>query len=81
MQMIPTRIVCQNNLASTQNENTHTETLLANQTYNIMTLTIKTHSHSQTNTQHCYNKNYKTHIGIYMTQLRLKAIKSQKTWT
>ena len=26
-------------------------------------------SHSQTNTLHYYNKNYKTHIGVYMTQL------------
>ena len=43
--------------AFTHNENTHTETLLANETYNIMTLTIKTLSPSQTNTQHCYNKN------------------------
>ena len=25
-------------------------------------------SRSQTNIQHCYNKNYKIHIGIYMTQ-------------
>ena len=25
-------------------------------------------SHLQTNTRHYYNKNYKTHIGIYMTQ-------------
>ena len=57
-----------NNLASTHNENMHTETLLANQTYSIMILTIKTHSHSQINTQHCYNKNYKIHIGINMTQ-------------
>ena len=68
MQMIPTQIVCQNNLASTHNENTHTETLLASQTYNIMISTIKTHLHSQINTQHCYNKNYKIDIGIYMTQ-------------
>ena len=41
---------------------------LENQTYNIMTLTIKTLSHSQTNIQHCYNKNYKIHIRIYITQ-------------
>ena len=63
-----TRITCQNNPASTHIENTHTETLLVNQTYNIMTLTIKTLSHSQTNIQHCCNRNYKIHIGIYMTQ-------------
>ena len=68
MQMILTRITCQNNPASTHIENTHTETLLANQTYNIMTLTIKTLSHLQTNIQHCYNKNYNTHIGIYTTR-------------
>ena len=48
MQMIPTCTACQNNLASTHNENTHTETLLVNQTYNIMTLTIKTHSDKYT---------------------------------
>ena len=68
MQMIPTHIACQNNPAPTHNENTHTETPLVNQAYDITTLTIKTHSHSQTNTQHCYNKNYKIDIGIYMTQ-------------
>ena len=65
---IQTPVTCQNNPAFTDNVNMHTETLLVNQTYNIMTLTIKTLSHSQTNTQHCYNKNYKIHIGIYMTQ-------------
>ena len=63
-----TCLACQNNPTSTHNENMHTETLLVNQTYSIMILTIKTHSHSQINTQHCYNKNYKIHIGIYMTQ-------------
>ena len=42
MQMILTRISCQNNPTSTHIKNMHTETLLANQTYNIMTLTIKT---------------------------------------
>ena len=49
-------------------ENTHTEILLVNPTYSIMTLTIKTLSYSQINTWHYYNKNYKIHIGIYMTQ-------------
>ena len=68
MQMILTRFTHQNNPASTHIENMHAETLLVNQTYNIMTLTIKTFSHLQTNIQHCYNKNYKIHIGIYMTQ-------------
>ena len=68
MQMIPTHIACQNYPASTPNENMDTETLLANQIYNIMISTIKTHLHSQINRQPCYNKNYKIHIGIYMTQ-------------
>ena len=58
----------QNNPAFTHNENTHTETLLVNQTYSIMISTIKIHLHSQINTQHCYNKSYKIHIEIYMTQ-------------
>ena len=46
-----------------------------------MILTIKMHSHSQINTRHYCNKNYKTHIGVYMTQLQLKVTKFQKTWT
>ena len=33
-----------------------------------MTLTIKILSHLGTNTRHYYNKNCKTHTGIYMTQ-------------
>ena len=53
---------------SIHSQRKHTEILLVNQTYNITTLTIKTLSHLQTNTQHYYNKNYKIHIGIYMTQ-------------
>ena len=61
--------------------NTNIETLLMNQIYNTMILTIKMHSHSQINTQHYCNKNYKTHIGVYMTQLQLKVTKFQKTWT
>ena len=47
----------------------HTETLLVMHTYSTMTLTIKIPLHSETNIQHYYNKNYKIHIGIYMTQL------------
>ena len=78
MQMIQTPITCQNTPAFTHNENTHTETLLVNQTYNIMTLTIKTLSHLQTNTQHCYNKNYKIHIGIYMTPIMNKSYQISK---
>ena len=33
------------------------------------------------NTPHYYNKNYKIHIGVYMTQLQLKVTKFQKIWT
>ena len=36
--------------------------------YSIMTSTIKTYSQLRTNIQHYYNKNHKTHTGIYMTQ-------------
>ena len=39
------------------------------------------HSHSQINTWHYYNKNYKIHIGVNTTQLQLKVTKFQKTWT
>ena len=78
MQMIQTFLVCQNNLEFTCNESTHTETLLVNQTYSIMISTIKIHLHSQINTQHCYNKNYKIHIGIYMTQLMTKSYQISK---
>ena len=49
-------------------KNTYTETLLAMHTYSTMTLKIKTHLYSETNILHYYNKNYKTHIRIYMTQ-------------
>ena len=49
-------------------ENMHTEILLVNHSYNITTLTIETLSLLQTNTWHYYNKNYKIHIGTYMTQ-------------
>ena len=48
--------------------NMHTKILLAIHTYNIMTLTIKILSYSQTNTWHYYNKDYKIHIGIYTTR-------------
>ena len=50
------------------NENIHIEILLAMHTYSIMNLTTKIYLQSRTNTQHYYSKNYKTHIGIYMTQ-------------
>ena len=58
-----------------------TETHLVNQIYSIMILTIKTHLHLQTNTLHYYNKNYKIHIGVYITQLQLKVTKFQNIWT
>ena len=54
--------------AFTHKENMHTETHLAINTYSTTTLTIKILSHSETNIRHYYNKNYKTHTGIYMTQ-------------
>ena len=76
--MIPAFLIHQNNPTFMHKVNTHTETLLVNQIYSIMTLTIKTHKHSQTNIPHYYNKNYKTHIGVYMTQSQLKVTKSQK---
>ena len=68
-------------LAFIHKANTNIETLLANQIYNTMILTIKMHSHSQINIQHYYNKNYKTHTDVYTTQSQLKVTKFQKTWT
>ena len=43
IQMIPAFLIHQNNLAFMHKVNTHTETLLVNQIYSIMILTIKTH--------------------------------------
>ena len=43
-----------------------------------MILTIKTDLHLQTNTPYYYNKNYKIHIGVYMTQLQLKSYQIKK---
>ena len=48
--------------------NMNTETPLVMHTYSTMILITKTYLHSETNILHYYNKNYKTHIGIYMTQ-------------
>ena len=62
-------------------ESMHAETLLVMHTYSTMTLTIKTLLHLETNIQHYYNKNYKIHIGIYMTQLQPKITKFPRTWT
>ena len=33
------------------------------------------HSFTEINTQHCYNKSYKTPVGVYMIQSQLKAIR------
>ena len=68
IEMIHIHVSHQNIPAFTHKGNTYTETLLAMHTYSTMTLTIKTHLHSETNIPHYYNKNYKIHIGIYMTQ-------------
>ena len=62
------QILHQNNQLYIHNENMHIEILLVMHTYSIMTSTTKTYSQSRTNTQHYYNKNYKTHTGMYMTQ-------------
>ena len=48
-QMIPTFLAKLNNLAFTLNENTCTETLLANQTYSTMISTMKIDLHLQIN--------------------------------
>ena len=42
---------------------------------------IQYHDFDNQDTQHYYNKNYKTHTGVNMTQLQLKVTKFQKTWT
>ena len=76
-----TQVSHQNIPPFTHKENTHTETLLAMHTYSIMILTIKIPSHSETNIQHHYNKNYKIHIGIYTIQLQPKVTKFPRTWT
>ena len=52
----------------THKENMYTETPLTTHTYSTMISIIKTRLHSETNILHYYNKNYKTHTGIYMTQ-------------
>ena len=38
------------------------------------------HSFTKINTQHCYNKSYKTPIGVYMIQSQLKAIRYLQSW-
>ena len=67
-QMTITQVARQHTQLYNFNENMHIEILSATHAYNIMNLTIKVYLQSRTNTQHYYSKNYKTHIGIYMTQ-------------
>ena len=80
-QMTITQVSCQHTQLYIFNENMHIEVLLVTHTHNIMNLTTKIYLQLRTNTQHYYSKNYKTHIGIYMTQSRLKVTKFLKTWT
>ena len=67
-QMTITQVARQHTQLHIFNENMHIEILSATHTYSIMNSTTKIYLQSMTNTQHYYSKNYKTHIGIYMTQ-------------
>ena len=80
-QMTITQVSHQHTQLHIFNENMHIEILSVMHTYNITNLTTKIYLQSKTNTQHYYSKNYKTHIGIYMTQSQLKVTKFLKTWT
>ena len=80
-QMTITQAACQHTQLYIFNENMHIEILSVMHTYSITNSTTKIYLQSRTNTQHYYSKNYKTHIGIYMTQSRLKVTKFLKTWT
>ena len=75
-----TQVSCQYTQPHILNENMHIEILSVMHTYSIMNSTTKIYSQSRKNTQHYYNKNYKTHIGTYMTQSQLKVTKFLKTW-
>ena len=66
--MTLTKVSHQNTQLHTHNENIHIEIPSATHTYSIMNLTTKIYLESGTNTQHYYNKSYKIHTGIYMTQ-------------
>ena len=68
-QMTITQVLHQYTQLHILNENMHIEILSVMHTYSIMILTTKIYSQLRTNIQHYYNKNYKTHIGTYMTQL------------
>ena len=80
-QMTITQVAHQHTQLYIFNENMHIEILSVMHTYNMMNSTTKIYLQSRTNTQHYYSKNYKTHIGIYMTQSQLKVTKFLKTWT
>ena len=80
-QMTITQVARQHAQLYIFNEYMHIEILSVTHTYNITNSTTKIYLQSRTNTQHYYSKNYKTHIGIYMTQSQLKVIKFLKTWT
>ena len=67
-------------LAFTLTVNIKIETLLVMHTYSIMILIMVMHSFTKINTQHCYIKSYKTHIGVYMIQSQLKVIRYLQTW-
>ena len=56
------------------------ETLLVMHTYSIMILIMVMDLFTKINTQHCYNKSYKTPIGVYMIQSQLKTIRYLWTW-
>ena len=51
-----------------QRKHTYRDTFGDTHTYSIMISILKTCSHFKTNILHYYNKSYKTHTGIYMTQ-------------
>ena len=67
-QMTITQVARQHTQLHIFNENMHIEILSVMHTYNIMNSTTKIYLQSRTKTQHYYSKNYKIHIGIYMTQ-------------
>ena len=80
-QMTITQVSRQHTQLHILNENMHIGILPAMHTYSTINLTTKIYLQSRTNTQHYYSKNYKTHIGTYMTQSRLKVTKFLKIWT
>ena len=61
--------------------NRNIEMSLVTLTYSIMTLIMVMHSLSKTSTQHYYNRNYKTLIGVYMILLGLRVVRHPQKWT